>query len=74
MPSAIHQSHPMYANNRLRQFSQFVRVIEESDIQLQRCMRGASRVRSFQIYFKLGQIRIEFFFVDIFIKHMLNNN
>lgn len=44
---AIHPSHPIYANNRLRQFSQFVRVIEESDIQLQRCMRGATRVSYF---------------------------
>lgn len=46
VPAAIHQPHSIYANNRLRQFSQFVRVIEESDIQLPRCMRGATRVCS----------------------------
>lgn len=39
--------HPIFANNRLRtfgQFGQFVRVIEETDVQLQRSMRGATRV------------------------------
>lgn len=44
MPSAIHPSHPIFPNNRLRTFSQFVRVIEETDMQLQRSMRGATRV------------------------------
>lgn len=44
VPSAIHPTHPIYPNNRLRTFSQFVRVIEETDMQLQRSMRGATRV------------------------------
>lgn len=44
VPSAIHPPHPIYPNNRLRTFSQFVRVIEETDMQLQRSMRGATRV------------------------------
>lgn len=42
--SAIHPAHPIYPSNRLRTFSQFVRVIEETDMQLQRSMRGATRV------------------------------
>lgn len=45
VPSAIHPFPvPSYPNNRLRTFSQFVRVIEETDMQLQRSMRGATRV------------------------------
>lgn len=46
VPSTIHHPipHPIYPNNRLRTFSQFVRVIEETDMQLQRSMRGATRV------------------------------
>lgn len=46
VPSTIHHPipHPIYPSNRLRTFSQFVRVIEETDMQLQRSMRGATRV------------------------------
>ena len=63
VPSAIHPiSHPIYANNRLRTFSQFVRVIEESDMQMQRSMRGATRVFN----------SLYIFFLHIFIRKNVN--
>lgn len=40
------QPHPFWVPNRLRTLSQFVRVIEGTDMQIQRCMRGASMVSS----------------------------
>lgn len=47
VPSAMHpHGHPLWVPSRLRTMStQFMRLIEGTDMQIQRCMRGASMVR-----------------------------